>query len=121
MIDGAHNQHKMQALVDSLKTLYGSKKITVVLGMLSTKDASGMVETLIPVVDHWIATQPDVFGKPATPAEELADLIRDQKTDAEIQVRSNIQEAVELAIQEADPEELVLVTGSLYMDVVATK
>lgn len=115
MIDGAHNQHKMQALVDSLKSLYGSKRITVVLGMLSTKDAIGMVKALIPVVDRWIATQPEVFGKPATPAGELADLIREHKPNAEIMVRDNVHTAVELAIQDADPEGLVLVTGSLYM------
>ncbi|MBT3241002.1 MAG: hypothetical protein HON98_01835 [Chloroflexi bacterium] len=115
MIDGAHNQHKMQALVDSIKTLYKNKKIIVVVGMLSTKDASGMIDALFPITDKWIATQPDVFGKPATSAEEVVTLIQEQDENARIQMRPNIKEAVELAISQAVQDELVLVTGSLYM------
>ncbi len=115
MIDGAHNQHKMQALVDSLKKLYGKKKIWVVLGMLSTKDATGMIEVLQPIANKWIATQPDVYGKPETPADEVVALIKNLDEHASVNIRKNSQEAVDLAISQAEPNDLVLITGSLYM------
>ena len=83
--------------------------------MLSTKDASGMVESLDPIVDHWIATQPDVFGKPETPAEELLGIIKEQNQDANVDLKSNITEAVDFAISQANPGDLILITGSLYM------
>ena len=115
MIDGAHNRHKVQSLVESLKSLYPNKKITVVLGMLSTKDSNGMVEELAPIVSRWIATQPHVYGKPSTTAEELAAVIKDHAPDAKIQQIENVQEGVKLALSHAGNEDMVLVTGSLYM------
>ena len=88
ILDGAHNQHKAQALADSLKAAYPDKKLTVVLGTLSIKDFSGIITALAPVTGKWVVTQPEVFGKPAAPAAALA---------------------------EAAEDEVIVVTGSLYM------
>jgi len=115
ILDGAHNKHKMQALVDSLKSIYTHKKIVVIIGMLSTKDSPGMVEILSPITHRWIITQPHVFGKPSTPPDEIAGHIRKVHPSADVQQYDDVLEALDTAISEADQDDLLVVTGSLYL------
>jgi len=115
ILDGAHNRHKMQGLVDSIKTIYEDKKIVGIIGMLSTKDSPGMVEILSPITHRWIITQPHVFGKPSTPPDEIAGHIRKVHPSAGVQQYDDVLEALDTAISEADQDDLLVVTGSLYL------
>lgn len=114
ILDGAHNQHKMHSLVESLQVMYPHTRFTVVMGMLTIKDAEGMVAALAPITKNWIATQPQVYGKPAMPAAELAEAIRQAVPDAEIQTVEQVREAVQAGLDAAVDGSL-LVTGSLYL------
>ena len=115
ILDGAHNKHKMKGLVDSIKYSYPNKKISVVIGALSTKDADGMVEELADIADNWIATQPHVFGKPVTPAKEFAAVIRSVDKNALIHTEENVHKALDYSIGKLKPDDLLIVTGSIYM------
>jgi len=115
ILDGAHNKHKMKGLVDSIKHSYPNKKITVLIGALSTKDADGMVAELAGIADKWIATQPHVFGKPVTPAEEFAAVIRSVDKNAIIHTEENVHRALDYSIGKLKPDDLLIVTGSIYM------
>jgi dihydrofolate synthase/folylpolyglutamate synthase len=115
ILDGAHNGHKMKALAESLIDSYPHKNITSVIGMLSTKDYRGMIEFLIPITSRWIATQPHVFGKPSTPPAEIIDFIWSTSPQAEIQQYDRVVDALDLVISESSKDDLIVVTGSLYL------
>lgn len=115
LLDGAHNQHKMHSLVSSLQQQYPQRKFTVILGVLATKDAGGMIEALAPLAERWIATQPKVFGKPSLPVEELTRLIKERAAGAQVKMASHAEQGLTLALEGWREDELVLVTGSIYL------
>ena len=115
ILDGAHNQHKAAALANSLKHAFPDQKMTVVLGTLSIKDFSGIVQALAPITKRWVATQPKVLGKPSASPEILAEAIRAVMPDAEVHQSDDVRSAIQLAHQLVAEDEIILVTGSLYM------
>ena len=105
-------------------------KKVLVLGILEDKDYSGMLKELIPLADTVITTAPD--NPRALSAQELFDAIIDmfpetitpgegyhQKTESaktvKIYSRQNIDEAIKLAYTLANPDEMIVFAGSLYM------
>lgn len=115
ILDGAHNPHKMRALTETLRTVYADKKISVVIGVLITKDVAAMLATLVPLAQRWFVTQPHVLGKPAMSAVDLAAAIQHLAPQATIEVVEQVQLGIERAVHSAEADSLVLVTGSLYM------
>lgn len=115
VLDGAHNQHKASALAASLAAAFPGKRLTMVLGTLSIKDFRGIIHALAPVTGKWVATQPKVFGKPAAPAAALAEVIRSIAPGQPVLEVDQIPEAVRIAIKQASQNDVVVVTGSLYM------
>lgn len=115
ILDGAHNRHKMEALAASLKAIYPGRKLTVVLGVLMIKDGGGMVRALAPLAEKWVATKPHVFGKPALPASELAEIVREVLPGIKVAVQEDVRTALEQVLGEAKEDEIIVVTGSIYL------
>lgn len=115
LLDGAHNPHKMQSLVNTLHSNFSGKRIIVCIGVLSVKDVSGMIKVIDPLVDTWVATQPNVLGKPAMPVEELIEHIKKVSPNKKIFSAGNIQSGLDIAFDRADPDTVIVVTGSLYL------
>lgn len=114
ILDGAHNEEKIGALVSTLRDLFDYDRLIMVLGMLETKNAEPIVRTLASVADRIITTAPSVKGKPAISAANLAAAARNVGS---VQVIANggPREALEQALKIAKPRDLVVVTGSLYL------
>jgi dihydrofolate synthase/folylpolyglutamate synthase len=108
ILDGAHNPEKMAALVRTLEP--GG---VFVLGCLSAKDARTLVETVAPAAARVVATEPEVYSKPPTPARTLAALCSEAGVEAVAE--PSPRRALELALELAAPGQHVVVTGSLYM------
>jgi dihydrofolate synthase/folylpolyglutamate synthase len=115
ILDGAHNLHKMQALVTSLRIIYPEKRITAIVGMLMTKDTPALIKSLLPVVSRFVVTKPNVFGKPSLPPEALGDIIQDIAPTIKVHVVDNVKDSIDLALQKLDNDEVLLITGSLYL------
>jgi dihydrofolate synthase/folylpolyglutamate synthase len=115
ILDGAHNIHKMGALVESLISRYSNRKVTAIIGILSTKDFKGMIERLAPIVYRWVATQPYVFGKPSTPPPEIVSCIRNINPQADARTFDLVSDALNSVLSEAAKDDLIVVTGSLYL------
>lgn len=115
ILDGAHNLPKAAALARSLANTFPDQKMTVVLGTLTIKDFSGIIEALAPLAQRWVATEPKVFGKPAAPSSALVAQIRALTPDAEVLEAPDVQDAITLALEKEGPDGMVLVTGSLYL------
>ena len=114
VLDGAHNQEKMGALITALPKVFDYRRLIMVLGMLETKAAAPILRMLAPLASTLITTAPHVKGKPAIPAEELAALAR-QNGGQDVRADGEPLDALALATSLAEEDDLVVVTGSLYL------
>ncbi|MFC1998381.1 bifunctional folylpolyglutamate synthase/dihydrofolate synthase [Chloroflexota bacterium] len=115
ILDSAHNPQKMHALVDTIKAVFPQKSITVVIGMLAFKDVDAILKALLPIASHVIATQANVLGKPSLPTSDLKKAIFRQNPSLEVIECSSVKSGIEAALSKAKPDELVLITGSMYL------
>jgi dihydrofolate synthase/folylpolyglutamate synthase len=83
--------------------------------MLSTKDFKAMIDHLGPITSRWFVTQPHVFGKPSTLPSEIAGYIKNINPKADVRAFDYINDALDVVIAEASQNDLVIVTGSLYL------
>lgn len=114
VLDGAHNEEKMSALIAALPEVFHYKRLILVLGMLETKNAISILKRLAALADAIVTTAPIVKGKPAVPADELAKMAQ-QAGAHTVYAGGEPIEALDQALSLAGPDDLVVVTGSLYL------
>jgi dihydrofolate synthase/folylpolyglutamate synthase len=115
IIDAAHNPHGAEALAKAVSSYFTFDELTIVLGILADKDASGIVCALAPVATRFLVTQSS--SERAIPAERLEELVA-ELTESGVShefddLESALGEAREWAA--AAPRRAVLVTGSITM------
>lgn len=115
ILDGAHNPAKMRAFVDSVQRAYPNQKATVIVGKLATKDGDEMMQSLLPITQRFVASQPNVYGKLPTPADELAATLRQLAPEIPISAEPDILKAVSATLAQANSDDLIIVTGSIYL------
>ncbi|MEM7803010.1 MAG: cyanophycin synthetase, partial [Chloroflexota bacterium] len=71
LLDGAHNPHKMRALMKSLELSYPDKRVVAIVGGIVNKEISAILKEMVPHIDVLIGTAPKVPGKPAVPPEDV--------------------------------------------------
>jgi dihydrofolate synthase/folylpolyglutamate synthase len=117
IMDGAHNQQKMQALVASLQHMFGTQEMAILFSLLSTKEARS-IETLKEVSKlkgHIIFTGYQVAQHARHTSMDPAQLAAEYRTagfDA-IEVEPDPRMALEKLFRR--PEPVLLITGSLYL------
>jgi dihydrofolate synthase/folylpolyglutamate synthase len=113
LIDGAHNPDAARRLRETLDGLFRApgSRLILVIGALRSHPYGEVVDELAPAVDRVIATQPD--HPQAVPAAELAEHARSLGTPTE--VVEPVAAAVERALAEAGPDDVICVTGSFYV------
>ena len=115
ILDGAHNPAKIRALVHSVRTSYPDKQVTVILGVLGYKDVKKIVSDLRPITKRIITTEPHLLGKRATPAHLLADMVQKLYPELPITSAEYVHDAIEQAKMMCAADELIIITGSLYL------
>lgn len=113
VMDGAHNEAGARALADTLKELYGGKKILAVVGVLKDKEYDKILEILGEVVTKFIFTEVDNPRK--CEAEELVEVLLGMGTQIEVDAVKDSVLALEKGISELAKFDLLLVAGSLYL------
>lgn len=109
ILDGAHNPAGAEALRKALDKYYPEQKRIFVFGMMGDKDMKNVIQKLIRPLDMVYAVRADSGTRAASP-EELAGLIGTNALAVE-----NLEAAYEAAINEAKPEDVICVCGSLYL------
>jgi dihydrofolate synthase/folylpolyglutamate synthase len=113
VLDGAKNVAGAQASAVAVAEEFGEAKSRVlVVGMLRGKDAREMLEALDAPKARLVVTCPPPSPR-AQPADEVAEAARSLGCLAV--AKPTVLEALDLALAEAAGDELVLVTGSLYV------
>jgi len=115
ILDGAHNPPKMQALSQIIASEYPSQRKILAIGMIKTKDAKETLKHIASLFDVIILTKPDIIGKPLYEPHELADVIPHLNPQAKLFLVDDPSLIVQQSKQLAQPEDLILITGSIYM------
>ena len=111
IIDGAHNAHGVRSLGDSIEHLLKGRKVIGVIGILADKDVDKMLESVVPLLDEVIVTEPN-----SSRSMSCADLtLKVKKYHTRVTGYERILEAVIAAKSKAGKDDVVLVFGSLYM------
>jgi dihydrofolate synthase/folylpolyglutamate synthase len=92
-------------------TCFQYRRLILVLGISSNKNLDGIVEELTPMAAMTVVTRAMVPR--AAPPQRVAALAA--KWSDHLVVEEDVHRALALAIAEAQPDDLLLVTGSLYL------
>ncbi|HYZ11604.1 MAG TPA: folylpolyglutamate synthase/dihydrofolate synthase family protein [Actinomycetota bacterium] len=111
VLDGAHNRDAARALAEALPEAFVWRRLHLVIGVLETKDVAGILASLAARVTRAHAA-PNSNPK-ALSADRMADACRAAGID-DVEAHSSVAVALQAALAEADEEDLILVTGSLY-------
>lgn len=111
LIDGAHNIQGVQALVESIENIFTYNRLILIIGLLKDKDVEQIVSIIAPKVDRILTTEP---GNPRKiSAKDLSVIVNKYNDDFEY--KENIKDAIELSYKEYKENDLILVSGSLYL------
>lgn len=111
VIDGAHNIDGISMLKDNIQKYFKYKNIILILGILADKEVEKMVEIIVPLAQKVIAVTPNSCR--AENAEELKKVI--DKYTFSCEAYENYKEAYEKALSYCNEEDILLISGSLYM------
>jgi dihydrofolate synthase/folylpolyglutamate synthase len=115
ILDGAHNHESAAGLTAGLKTLFPGKKCVFVVGVNRDKNVNAIWRELLPLCKTVIATRSTNLR--AMDGTALADQLGFQSSELHIHSKStdSVKEALELARSIATADEVICVTGSLYV------
>lgn len=113
LVDGSHNPDGIRALLKSLRSYFPDKKIRFLLGILSTKDVSTMLQLIEPLAEE--------IGVIMPPSEKAMDNERmAQQISRECAVRTtafdSIEEGVRSMIENAEKEDVICATRLAVFD-----
>ncbi len=113
IVDAAHNPHGARALTTALGESFDFDEWGVVLGILSDKDAAGIIAELSPLAAHVFATAPD--SERADDADRIADLA--EGAGLSVTVHPNFADAAESAREwaSASDRRAVVIAGSVVL------
>jgi dihydrofolate synthase/folylpolyglutamate synthase len=112
LLDGAHNPQGARALARAIPKYFTYKRIIMVLAILDDKDKREILGSLAPLGDIIVVTK-----VPDNPRNQdwrnIADIPEIKSKD--IFFVEEPTKAIDLALQMSNEEDLVVITGSLYL------
>lgn len=111
VIDGAHNIQGIKSLKESVKMYFKYKNIYLILGILADKQVEEMIKEITPMAKKVFALTPH------SDRAELASKLKQEivKINENCVSYEDYKEAYMKALEEASEEDLILISGSLYM------
>jgi dihydrofolate synthase/folylpolyglutamate synthase len=118
IVDAAHNPHGAEALARAIVDSFDFTSLVGVVGVLSDKDALGVLTALEPCLDRVVVTEPS--SPRSLPAGELAALAEDVFGADRVFLEPELPEALDRAIALAEESgeyggSGVLITGSVVL------
>jgi dihydrofolate synthase/folylpolyglutamate synthase len=110
ILDGAHNPSGARALARYIRRTWPDRKVHLVYGVMQDKPVREMTSDLFPLASSVVVTAPA-----NTRAMSPDDAIREAVPHACIGSAPNIRAAIEMVRERAGSNDVILVTGSLYL------
>jgi dihydrofolate synthase/folylpolyglutamate synthase len=107
ILDGAHNPAGARALARYLERFYGGRKIWLVYGAMRDKAIEEVAGVLFPLASELILTAPDTSR--ALRPEALAEFA------CRGHIEANVEAAIDYARTHAAEEDVIVITGSLFV------
>ncbi|HYM14749.1 MAG TPA: Mur ligase family protein [Dehalococcoidia bacterium] len=116
LLDSAHNPVEARCLADALRRhwLAGGARLHLVVGILADKDQAPMVRSFASVAHRVVVTQPPLGERIGDPERMLA-LFRRALGPARVAFEPSHVRALDLALGDAAPDDVVCVTGSMFL------
>ena len=110
VLDGAHNPGGIRELTEAIKRAFFYNHLILVIGIMRDKDLDSIFSRIVPLADYVICTSPDYYR-----SAEPGDLMRNASSHGKPgEVVPMVSRAIERAKEIAGPQDLILVTGSLF-------
>jgi dihydrofolate synthase / folylpolyglutamate synthase len=113
VVDGAQNAGSAAVLRRAIEAGFTHRRLWLVLGVSAGKDVDGIVRALGPLASRVVATRS--AHERAEQPESLAAAVRRATPAAWVEVAPTLGAALDRSLREAGPDDLVLVTGSLFL------
>lgn len=97
VLDGAHNKASVKVLADTMNKIFNGRHVVLIFGISKDKDADAVLDELGKITDHVIFTKADHPRAGYLPG--ALDVVR----------------ALDLARRESDVNDVILVTGSMFV------
>lgn len=110
IIDGGHNPQCIDALIKNIRDYLADRKIIALTGVLADKDYGEMYRPMMPYIQEFVCITPPNPRKLEAP--ELAEHLR--RVGATATPCENIPQGVQMAMEKAGKDGVVLCFGSLY-------
>ena len=109
ILDGAQNVASIKAVLSSIKEIFRYKRLICIFGISSDKDIKGVSAEVDRVSDMMIlsCSQNERAVSPGS--------LKEYFSKPRVEVRDSVNEALGLGLRIARKEDLILVTGSLYV------
>jgi dihydrofolate synthase/folylpolyglutamate synthase len=111
VLDGAHNPGAMNILVESLPRAFSYRKLLLVFGMMKDKNIRQTLQRIAPLADRIFLTRAE-YDRSADP-KDLLRFLEGHKPRPRLY--PTIPSAIAQAIREAGQQDLILITGSLFI------
>jgi len=111
VVDGAQNAASAAVLKSAVRSIFKYRRLILVFGVSQDKDIKGMVSQLLALTHKIILTRAD------NPRAAMPEYLRKYfpAEGKEIFTTTDVKEAKVLALKIASEEDLILVTGSLFV------
>ncbi len=111
ILDGAHNLVAARNLASFLAHETDQRPITMVIGILDDKPYQAMLSALVPLAQKVIVTRPKI-DRGLPPETLYTEALQYGKALARF---PDVQQAVQHAVNQAAPEDVICIAGSLYV------
>ena len=111
VIDGAHNPQGIDMLCNNVRKYFDYENLYLILGVLKDKDVDEMLENICCMATEIITLTPN--SPRALKSEQLKEKVI--LFNKNCTAGKDYKEAYELMLNKANPNDLILVCGSLYM------
>lgn len=112
IFDVAHNPAAAHVLAEELQRGVKPARTIAVFAAMADKDISGVIDALLPLVDHWLLTRAD--SERGATENALLNVLAERCT-VPVDVRPMVADACDSAQSLAEEGDRVLVFGSCYM------
>lgn len=110
IIDGAHNGEGVEALAEAIEEFRHGKKVKLLFASMEDKDWQLMLDALVTVADEMVLTRVDM-GRSADPHQ----LSKHLALTVPHRVIEDSRTALYTLLTAAQPDEIIVVAGSLYL------